>query len=82
MMSKLESIYAIALIVDISKADATRAFNATTSAIKTAMVGVDSVLLTGFGLLIVRDRSPCTDRNLRTGEIIQIKAIKGLYLTL
>ena len=75
-MNKSELIDAIALEASISKADAGRALNATTSAITGAMVSGDGVQLTGFGSFVVRDRAPRTGRNPRTGAAIQIKASK------
>ena len=75
-MNKSELIDAIALAASISKADATRALNATTSAITGAMVSGDGVQLTGFGSFVVRDRAPRTGRNPQTGATIQIKASK------
>ena len=75
-MNKSELIDAIALEASISKADAGRALNATTSAITGAMASGDGVQLTGFGSFVVRDRAPRTGRNPRTGAAIQIKASK------
>ena len=75
-MNKSELIDAIASTANISKADATRALNATTSAITGAMVSGDGVQLTGFGSFVVRDRAPRTGRNPQTGATIQIKACK------
>ena len=75
-MNKSELIDAIASAASISKADATRALNATTSAITGAMASGDGVQLTGFGSFLVRDRAARTGRNPQTGAAIQIKASK------
>ncbi len=75
-MNKSELIDAIAAGANLSKADAKRAIDATTSAITTALSSGDNVQLTGFGSFLVRDRAARVGRNPKTGEVIQIKASK------
>jgi DNA-binding protein HU-beta len=76
-MNKSELIDAIADNSGLSKADAKRALDATTSAITNALVAGDSVALTGFGSFVVRDRAARTGRNPKTGATIQIAASKN-----
>jgi DNA-binding protein HU-beta len=76
-MNKSELIDAIANISELSKADAKRALEATTSAITDALSKGDSVQLIGFGSFLVRDRAARSGRNPKTGETIQIKASKN-----
>jgi DNA-binding protein HU-beta len=75
-MNKSDLITAIAQTSGLTKADATRALNATTSAITSALSTGDSVAITGFGSFLVRDRAARTGRNPQTGAAIQIKASK------
>ncbi|MBT3276816.1 MAG: HU family DNA-binding protein [Candidatus Thioglobus sp.] len=75
-MNKSELIDAIASESGLSKADATRALNATTDAITGALSKEDTVQLTGFGSFVVRARAARSGRNPQTGATIQIKASK------
>jgi DNA-binding protein HU-beta len=75
-MNKSELIDAIASESGLSKADATRALNATTDAITGALSKEDTVQLTGFGSFVVRARAARSGRNPQTGAAIQIKASK------
>lgn len=75
-MNKSELINIIASESGLSKADAARALDATTSAITDTMSSGNSVQLTGFGSFIVRDRVARTGRNPQTGASIQIAASK------
>ena len=72
-MNKSELIDAIAAGANLSKADAARALNATTSAITSTMAN-GGVQLTGFGSFVVRSRAARTGRNPQTGATIQIAA--------
>jgi DNA-binding protein HU-beta len=76
-MNKTELIDAIAENSGISKADAKRALDATTTSITSTLVAGDSVTLTGFGSFMVRDRAARTGRNPKTGEATQIAASKN-----
>jgi DNA-binding protein HU-beta len=73
-MNKSELIDSIADAAGISKADAGRALDATTSSIAKALKEGNSVSLVGFGTFTVRHRAARTGRNPRTGENIKIKA--------
>ncbi len=73
-MNKSDLVSAIADHSGLSKADAARALEATTSAITGALAKGDSVAITGFGSFLVRARSARSGRNPQTGATIQIKA--------
>jgi len=73
-MNKSDLVSAIADHSDLSKADATRALEATTRAITGALAKGDSVAITGFGSFLVRARAARSGRNPQTGATIQIKA--------
>ena len=55
-MNKTELIDSIAASAGISKADAKKALDATTEAIKNALVAGDKVQLVGFGTFAVTER--------------------------
>ena len=73
-MNKADLVSAIADHSGLSKADAARALEATTSAITGALAKGDSVSITGFGSFLVRARAARSGRNPQTGATIQIKA--------
>ncbi len=73
-MNKSDLVSAIADHSGLSKADAARALDATTSAITSALAKGDSVAITGFGSFLVRARAARSGRNPQTGATIQIKA--------
>ena len=73
-MNKSDLVSAIADNSGLSKADAARALDATTSAITGALAKGDSVAITGFGSFLVRARAARSGRNPQTGATIQIKA--------
>jgi DNA-binding protein HU-beta len=75
-MNKSELIDAIAASADLPKATATRALDATLSAISTALDKGDSVSLIGFGTFAVKERAARDGRNPKTGETIKIAAAK------
>ena len=75
-MNKSDLISAVAQSSGLSKVDAGKALDAVTSTITDALSKKDSVVITGFGSFLVRDRAARTGRNPRTGEAIQIKASK------
>jgi DNA-binding protein HU-beta len=76
-MNKNELIDAVANTAGLSKADATRAVDAFTSAVSGALKSGDSVALVGFGTFEVRARSARTGRNPQTGGTIDIPASKA-----
>ena len=73
-MNKSDLVSAIAGNSGLSKADAARALDATTTAITGALAKGDSVAITGFGSFLVRARAARSGRNPQTGATIQIKA--------
>ena len=73
-MNKSDLVSAIADNSGLSKADATRALEATTSAISDVLASGDSVSIFGFGSFLVRARAARTGRNPQTGAAIQISA--------
>ncbi|HEX5806647.1 MAG TPA: HU family DNA-binding protein [Macromonas sp.] len=75
-MNKSELVDHIASSADISKAAATRALDATITAVRTTLKKGGSVSLVGFGSFSVTKRAARTGRNPRTGAAIKIKAAK------
>jgi len=75
-MNKSDLVSAIADGSGLSKADAARALEATTSAISGALSNGSSVAITGFGSFLVRSRAARSGRNPQTGATIQISASK------
>jgi len=73
-MNKGDLIDAIAASTGLSKADAGRAIDATTSAIAGELAGGGSVALVGFGTFSVSHRAARMGRNPATGESIHINA--------
>ena len=76
-MNKNDIIDHVAETTGLSKADATRAVDAFTSGVSSALKAGDSVALVGFGTFEVRSRSARTGRNPQTGKSIKIKAAKA-----
>ena len=75
-MNKSDLVSAIADNSGLSKADAARALEATTSAISGALSSGGSVAISGFGSFLVRSRAARSGRNPQTGATIQISASK------
>ncbi len=73
-MKKVELVEAVATATGLTKADATRAIDATFAAITDALVKGDKVPLVGFGTFAVSKRSARQGRNPRTGEVVNIAA--------
>jgi len=73
-MNKGELIEAVASATGSTKADATRAIDATISAISGALKKGDSVTLIGFGTFKVSKRAARTGRNPQTGAELKIPA--------
>ena len=73
-MNKGELIEAVASATGSTKADATRAIDATISAISGALKKGDSVTLIGFGTFEVSKRAARTGRNPQTGAELKIPA--------
>ena len=73
-MNKGDLISAVAAGTGLSKADAGRAIDATTSAIAGELSGGGSVSLVGIGTISVRHRAARMGRNPATGASIHINA--------
>ena len=75
-MNKTELIERIAASANLSKADAKKALDATTEAIKDALVAGDKVQLVGFGTFSTTERPAHEGMNPATKQKIQIPAKK------
>ena len=75
-MNKTELIEQIAAGAGITKAQAKAALDATTSALKDALVAGDKIQLVGFGTFSVNERPAREGINPATKEKIQIAAKK------
>lgn len=75
-MNKTELIDKIAEGAGLTKADAKKALEATTAAIKDALVAGDKVALIGFGTFSVNERPAREGINPRTKQRIPIAAKK------
>ncbi len=75
-MTKTELIDKIASGAGLSKADATRALDATLDSVKAALKKGQKVTLVGFGTFAVTKRKARKGRNPRTGQVINIPAAK------
>ena len=75
-MNKTELIEKIAAKAAMSKADAKKALEATTEAVKEALVAGESLQLIGFGTFSVAERPAREGVNPHTGEKIAIAAKK------
>lgn len=75
-MNKSDLVTTIAQNSGLTKVDAAKALDATTSAISGALAKGDNVAITGFGSFLVRARAARSGRNPQTGASIQIKASK------
>ena len=75
-MNKTELIEKIALGAGLSKTDAKKALDATTAAIKDALVEGDKIQLVGFGTFSVNERPAREGINPATKAKIQIAAKK------
>lgn len=73
-MKKVELIEAVAEKTGLTKADATRAIDATFEAITDALANGDKVPLVGFGTFSISKRAAREGRNPRTGEPVKIEA--------
>ena len=76
-MKKVELVEAVAKATGLTKADSTRAIDATFDAITGALKKGDKVPLVGFGTFEVAKRAAREGRNPQTGETMKIKASKA-----
>ena len=77
-MKKVELVEAVAEKTGLTKADATRAIDATFEVITGALQGGDKVPLVGFGTFAVSERAARIGRNPQTGEPVEIPARKAV----
>lgn len=75
-MNKAELVDAISTETKMSKADATRALDATVGAIERSLKKGDRIALVGFGSFTISKRAARTGRNPQTGKEIKIAAKK------
>ncbi len=73
-MNKQELVNFIAEDTGLTKADATRALDATLKGIIEGLKGEGKVALTGFLTFATRDKAASTARNPRTGETVAVPA--------
>ena len=78
IMKKVELVEAVAEATGLTKADATRAIDATFAAITGALKDGDKVPLVGFGTFAVSKRAAREGRNPQTGETVKIAARKAV----
>lgn len=72
-MNRTELIERIASDADISKAEAGRALESVTEAIKRTLKKGDTVQIVGFGTFSAKKLPARTGRNPRTGEALEIE---------
>jgi len=75
-VNKSQLVDSIAKKSGLTVKDSTAAVNAFLESVKDALAGGDSVTLIGFGSFLVRDRAARSGRNPRTGNVVQIPAVK------
>lgn len=80
-MTKADLIDKIASDTGLTKADSSRALEATLNAVKSTLKKNKKVSLVGFGTFSVTKRKARKGRNPRTGEEIKIKASKAPKFT-
>ena len=80
-MTKADLIDKIASDTGLTKADSSRALEATLNAVKTTLKKNKKVSLVGFGTFSISKRKARKGRNPRTGEEIKIKASKAPKFT-
>ena len=77
-MTKTDLVNFIAEETGLTKADSTRAIDATFAAITKALVKGDKVPLVGFGTFATSKRAAREGRNPRTGATVKISARKAV----
>jgi DNA-binding protein HU-beta len=75
-MNKSELSECIAVGADISKTKSDQVLEAILSIIERQLVENDAVQLSGFGAFVVKERTARVGRNPKTGESIQIAAMR------
>ena len=77
-MKKSELVEAVAAAAGLTKADATRAIDATFATITNALKKGTKVPVAGFGTFAISKRAAREGRNPRTGETVKIAARKAV----
>ena len=75
-MNKSQLVDSIAKKSGLTIKDSAAAVNAFLDSVKDALAKGETVTLIGFGNFLVRDRAARSGRNPRTGEFVQIPAVK------
>ncbi len=77
-MNKAEFITELSERTELTKADASRAYEAFVDLVKEELVKGEKVAINGFGTFSVRERAARTGRNPQTGETMEIAASKSV----
>ena len=75
-MNKSQLVDSIAKKSGLTIKDSAAAVNAFLDSVKDALAKGETVTLIGFGNFLVRDRAARSGRNPRTGQVVQIPAVK------
>ena len=75
-MNKSDLVLKVSEKAELTQKEAAAAVNAFTAAVQEALSNGDNVTLIGFGTFLVRDRAARSGHNPRTGEALQIPAVK------
>lgn len=75
-MNKSDLVLKISEKAELTQKEAAAAVNAFTAAVQEALSNGDNVTLIGFGTFLVRERAARSGHNPRTGEALQIPAVK------
>lgn len=75
-MNKSDLVLKVSEKAELTQKEAAAAVNAFTAAVQEALSKGDNVTLIGFGTFLVRERAARSGHNPRTGEALQIPAVK------
>ncbi len=75
-MNKSDLVLKVSEKAELTQKEAAAAVNAFTAAVQEALSNGDTVTLIGFGTFLVRERAARSGHNPRTGEALQIPAVK------
>ncbi|MCK0514474.1 HU family DNA-binding protein [Anaerobiospirillum sp. NML120448] len=75
-MNKSDLVLKVSEKAELTQKEAAAAVNAFTAAVQEALSNGDNVTLIGFGTFLVRERAARSGHNPRTGEALQIPAVK------
>ena len=75
-MNKSDLVLKVSEKAELPQKEAAAAVNAFTAAVQEALSNGDTVTLIGFGTFLVRERAARSGHNPRTGEALQIPAVK------